>query len=66
MLYPSIDKLLNVVESKYLLVHLVSRRSKQMQENGHYQMPEKEYMNKKELGRSLEEIDKGLVKVVKK
>ena len=43
MLYPSIDKLLNIVDSKYKLVHIASRRSKQMMENKHFQMKENEY-----------------------
>ncbi len=64
MLYPSIDKLLNVVDSKYILVHVSSKRSKQMLENRHFQMREKDYVNKKELGRALEEIEKGLVKII--
>ena len=38
MIYPSIDKLLNHVGSKYLLVNIVSRRSKEMAERNHYQM----------------------------
>ena len=66
MLYPSIDKLLNVVDSKYMLVHIASIRSKQMHDTNHYQMLEKDYTNKKELGRALEEVDKGLIKVIKK
>lgn len=66
MLYPSIDKLLMLVDSKYKLVHVSSKRSKQMLENHHFQMKEKEYVNKKELGRALEEIEKGYVKVVEK
>ena len=63
MLYPSIDKLLNIVDSKYKLVHIASRRSKQMLENKHFQMNENEYKSKKELGRALEELEKGLIKV---
>ena len=66
MLYPSIDKLLSVVDSKYMLVHIASIRSKQMHDTNHYQMLESEYINKKELGRALEEVDKGLIKVIKK
>lgn len=66
MLYPSIDKLLNVVDSKYMLVHIASIRSKQMHDTNHFQMLEKDYVNKKELGRALEEVDKGLIKVIKK
>ena len=42
MLYPSIDKLLNIVDSKYMLVHVASQRSKQMLENNHFQMKEKD------------------------
>lgn len=62
MLFPSIDKILNLVDSKYQLVHLVSMRSKQMIANDHYQLREKEYKSKKELGKALEEVEKGLVK----
>ena len=63
MLYPSIDKLLNIVDSKYKLVHVASIRSKQMLENNHFQMNEKDYKNKKELGRALEEVENGLIKI---
>lgn len=62
MFYPSIDKLLNTVDSKYKLVHIASQRSKQMLETKHFQMKPNEYQNKKELGRALEEIEKGLIK----
>ena len=66
MLYPSIDKILTKVDSKYMLVHVISKRSKQMLEHNHFQLKENEYSNKKELGRALEEIDKGLITIVKK
>ena len=66
MLYPSIDKLLNIVDSKYKLVHVASIRSKQMSEKNHYPMKEKEYCNKKELGRALEEVEKGLITLKEK
>ncbi len=64
MIYPSIDKLLNIVDSKYTLVHVASIRSKQMLESNHFQMKENEYVNKKELGRALEEVEAGLIKVI--
>ena len=32
MIYPSIDKILNIIDSKYELVHVASRRAKQMQQ----------------------------------
>ncbi len=63
MLYPSIDKLLNIVDSKYMLVHVASRRAKQMLDNDHYQMNEKDYVNKKPLGKALEEVEKGLIQI---
>ncbi len=63
VIYPSIDKLLNIVDSKYKLVHIASRRSKQMLQNKHFQMKQEEYVNKKELGRALEEVEKGLITI---
>lgn len=63
MIYPSIDKILNTVGSKYILVHIASKRSKQIQETGHIQMKENEYKSKKELGRALEEVEKGLISI---
>ncbi len=66
MLYPSIDKLLNIVDSKYMLVHVASKRSKQMLETSHYQMRISDYHSKKDLGRALEELENGLIKIVKK
>lgn len=61
MIYPSIDKLLNKVGSKYLLVNLVSKRVKQMEETNHYQLKGNEYVSKKNIGKALEEISKDLI-----
>lgn len=61
MIYPSIDKLLNKVGSKYLLVNIVSKRVKEMEETNHYQLKENEYISKKNIGKSLEEISKDLI-----
>ena len=66
MIYPSIDKLLNIVESKYELVHISARRSKEIAKEGYLQMPESEYKCKKNIGRALEEVSEGLIKVKKK
>ena len=49
MIYPSIDKLLNIVDSKYKLVHIAADRAKVMKEHKHYQMNEDEYVSKKEI-----------------
>lgn len=61
MIYPSIDKLLNQIGSKYLLVNIVAKRAKQMKETNHYQMKEYEYISKKEIGKALEEASKNLI-----
>jgi len=61
MIYPSIDKLLNIVSSKYKLVHIVARRANQMYETKQYQKKEESYQAKKNIGRALEELVEGLV-----
>ena len=63
MINPSIDQLLSKVESKFLLVNLVSKRVKQIEKNGYYQMKEKDYKSKQEIGRALEEISEGLIHI---
>jgi len=65
MIYPSVDKILNIIGSKYELVYVAAIRSEQMNENKHFQMKESEYKSKKGIGRALEEIEKGLVKIKK-
>ena len=65
MIYPSIDKLLNIVSSKYELVHIMAQRSKQMHDYGNYQMKQEEYKSYSRLGKAMEEIEKGLIKVQK-
>ncbi len=66
MIYPSIDKLLNIVDSKYELVHIAARRSKEIAKTGHLQMSETEYKCTKNIGRALEEVTEGLIKVEKR
>lgn len=66
MIYPSIDKILNVVDSKYALVYVAADRSKQMTKTDYYQKPIKEYKSHKGIGRALEEVYDGLIHVEKK
>ncbi len=61
MIYPSIDKLLQKVGSKYLLVNIIAKRAKEMKDYNHYQMKEAEYTSKKVLGRALEEVSQDLI-----
>ena len=65
MIYPSIDKILNVVDSKYALVYLVANRSKEMKKTNYYQMAEKDYKSAKPIGRALEEVYENLIHVVR-
>ena len=65
MIYPSIDKILNVVDSKYALVYVVANRSKEMIKTNRYQMPIKNYKSVKPNGRALEEVYEGLIYVTK-
>ena len=63
MIYPSIDKLLNIVSSKYELVHIAARRSKEIFRTEHLQMKESEYKSKKNIGRALEEVAQDLITI---
>ncbi|KIO61898.1 DNA-directed RNA polymerase omega subunit [Caldibacillus thermoamylovorans] len=59
MLYPSIDSLLEKVNSKYLLVTIASKRARQMQELNDYQLDH--YVSQKNVGKALEEINDGVL-----
>lgn len=63
MIYPSIDKLLKIVGSKFLLVNLVSKRVKEMEEENNYQMKINNYVSKKNIGRALEEVSDNLIHI---
>ncbi|PCN45677.1 DNA-directed RNA polymerase subunit omega [Brevibacillus laterosporus] len=54
MLYPSIDKLVDKVGSKYTLVTLASKRARQLREDNDMQVERP--FSKKFVGQSLEEI----------
>ena len=62
----SIDKMLNIVPSKYQLVYIASQRATQMDETKFYQMKENEYKSKKNLDRALEEIQNNLIHLEEK
>ena len=65
MIYPSIDKLLNLIDSKYELVHIAAMRSRDIKHNGNLQMPKDEYKSKKNIGKALEEIVEGMITLKK-
>ncbi len=61
MIYPSIDKLLKIVKSKYSLALVAADRSKEMTREENYQLAEGVYKSKKNIGKALEEIEKGMI-----
>lgn len=63
MIYPSIDKLLSKVGSKYLLVHVASRRARQIVETNHLQMEDSKYKCDKNIGKALEEVLEDLIQI---
>lgn len=63
MIYPSIDKLLNLVDSKYRLVHIAAKRSQEITDTGYLQMKANEYHSTKNIGRALEELAENMIKI---
>ncbi|MED4401614.1 DNA-directed RNA polymerase subunit omega [Metabacillus fastidiosus] len=59
MLYPSIDVLMNKLDSKYTLVTVAARRAREMQEQNDQQMEKP--VSHKFVGKALEELNAGLL-----
>lgn len=59
MLYPSIDKLMNVIDSKYSLVSVAAKRARQLQEENNPHL--EKYRSHKFVGKALEEIYDGVL-----
>lgn len=65
MIYPSIDKLLNIFDSKYILVHIAAKRSREIKHTNFLQMQNAKYKSSKNIGKALEEVSEGLLTVKK-
>ncbi|MEC2074639.1 DNA-directed RNA polymerase subunit omega [Metabacillus fastidiosus] len=59
MLYPSIDVLMNKLDSKYTLVTVAARRAREMQEQNDQQIEKP--VSDKFVGKALEELNAGLL-----
>ena len=57
MLYPSIDSLLEKIDSKYSLVSVAAKRARAMQQVRDERLPK--YVSHKFVGKALEEIHSG-------
>jgi DNA-directed RNA polymerase subunit omega len=66
MLYPSIDALLEKIDSKYSLVSVAAKRARMMQQAKDERLPK--YVSHKYVGKALEEIYSGdlTYRIVKK
>ncbi|MGO2695668.1 MAG: DNA-directed RNA polymerase subunit omega [Bavariicoccus seileri] len=63
MLYPSIDKLLTKIDSKYSLVAIASKRAHDLQEHSMPMLDD--YRSVKPVGKALEEVASGLLEIRK-
>lgn len=61
MLYPSIDKLMDVIDSKYSLVSIAAKRARDLKDNNEPLL--EKYVSHKYVGKALEEINEGVLKV---
>lgn len=59
MLYPSIDELLEKVDSKYRLVKIATQRCREIDEKNNLYLDK--YVSKKNIGKALEEVNEGLI-----
>ncbi|WP_026692086.1 DNA-directed RNA polymerase subunit omega [Peribacillus kribbensis] len=59
MLYPSIDSLLNKIDSKYSLVSVAAKRARQLQEKDDSKL--QNVVSHKKVGKALEEINAGIL-----
>lgn len=64
ILYPSVDNLLNKVDSRYSLIMLASKRAHELEANPGSELLSK-YNSDKTVGRALEEIEAGEVTIDK-
>ncbi|MBO8176474.1 MAG: DNA-directed RNA polymerase subunit omega [Bacillus sp. (in: Bacteria)] len=62
MLYPSIDSLMNKIDSKYSLVTIAAKRARQLQ--GKEEGILEKYVSQKFVGKALEEIDAERLRMV--
>ncbi len=61
MLYPSIDNLMKVIDSKYSLVTIAAKRARKLKEDNDPHL--EEYVSHKYVGKALEEINAGILTI---
>ncbi|WP_268913028.1 DNA-directed RNA polymerase subunit omega [Lentilactobacillus sp. SPB1-3] len=61
LLYPSVDKLLDKIDSRYSLIALASKRAHELDAGAKPLL--NEYKSQKSVGKALEEVEAGLLKI---
>ncbi|GAY72921.1 DNA-directed RNA polymerase subunit omega [Lentilactobacillus kosonis] len=61
LLYPSVDKLLEKIDSRYSLIALASKRAHELDAGAKPLL--NEYKSQKSVGKALEEVEAGLLKI---
>lgn len=62
MLYPSIDEILDIVDSKFILVNIVAQRAREIEQNPE-DLCDIEYVSKNAIGKALEEVYAGELRI---
>lgn len=63
ILYPSVDALLERVDSRYSLILLASKRAHELDAGASLMLEESEYKSVKNVGRALEEVVAGKLRI---
>lgn len=63
ILYPSVDALLERVDSRYSLILLASKRAHELDASASPMLEESEYKSVKNVGRALEEVVAGKLRI---
>ena len=64
ILYPSVDKLLEHVNSRYSLVMLAAKRAHELDAGALPLLNEDEYKSDKNVGKALEEVEAGKLTII--
>lgn len=62
MLYPSIDEILDIVDSKFILVNIVAQRARELEEYPET-IKEIKYNSRNTIGKALEEVNAGVLRI---
>ncbi|MGL4662603.1 MAG: DNA-directed RNA polymerase subunit omega [Culicoidibacterales bacterium] len=62
MLYPSIDEILDIVDSKFILVNIAAQRARELEEHPET-LKDMKYTSRNSIGKALEEVHAGVLRI---